>query len=167
MIELNKYYTPDISDLFVGYECDVYFCNKVQDTLMSPALDDVSFYWNKDFVDNLKNRSHVYDWIKEKDWESGKLSSGILDRIVGDWYNTQSIIRTSYLTVEDILSEGFIFVIESSINYLFSKGESLVYLHKNKIPYIEVYPYEGYDTQYQGECPSINEFRKICKLMKI
>ena len=122
----NKYYTPNIEDIFIGYECEMFMSKK----------------WQK----------HIYN---KNDFESIHIDMD------GRW------VRTKYLSKEDILAEGWDILTDNKSNYGFIKGKSLCYFWKGSIPYIEIYPEEGYDTQYQGECLSINEFRKISKWLKI
>ena len=78
-------------------------------------------------------------------------------------------LRTPYLTKEQIEAEGWICIGQNSyINnnfYYFKKDERFLdfngVTHEIKIAEDSEYP------DYNGECKSINEFRFICKLLKI
>lgn len=131
----NKYYTPNIEDLYIGYKCEIE-SNKI---------------WYPETIEGISTKENIVE------------CNGF------DYYITKDLpnIRTPYLSIEDILGEKWQQVIENETNILFKKGESLCYLWKLNIPYIEIYPEEGKDTQYQGDCYSVNEFRKICKWSKI
>jgi len=75
-------------------------------------------------------------------------------------------IRTSYLTKEQIEAEGW--------KKQYKKGTWRVY-QKYPIHIVLMYDEEKHELSidndfmilYQGECKSINEFRYICKLLKI
>ena len=152
----NKYHTPELEDLFIGYEIERYIAG------------------SGDSYDNI-----------------------ILNKIELEWclncYNTncqKGWLRTPYLTKEQIESEGWVF------NYLGKDDwfkNSIPILPYNEIDY----PFElwfkldnywlgfyknihkivvlekgedysgGQIIRFNGKCPSINEFRKIIKLLEI
>jgi hypothetical protein len=90
-----------------------------------------------------------------------------------DWgwltYDEEIQFRTKYLDSENIEKEGW-----ESEQYTKNKEICLQYKYKDwhlvywfgETPYIELTKDE-YDTNYQGQCKSINEFRKICKWLNI
>lgn len=137
---MDKYYTPDISDLFVGYECEAYMRN---------AGTDDPF-----------------------EWEKYKIPTPSLDlsSIFSMVYRNH--IRTPYLTKEQIEKEGW------KYKWKLTKGDSyvkepfnLVCLNDYHIIIELIKREEGRFlesfTKFAGECLSINEFRKICKLLEI
>jgi hypothetical protein len=81
-------------------------------------------------------------------------------------------IRTPYLTKEQIEAEGWEIKYNHDVLVGFQKGEGMYPVlaeyntesHHLTIRTGSWYPEE---TIYYGKCPSINEFRKICKLLGI
>lgn len=145
----NKYYTPEIEDIFIGYEMETCYCK--QD-------------WEKYIVGDEIDAAHFFE------------------SYTMDAYPTE--YRTPFLTKEQIEKEGWIedwgepntlnehFFYKDSFKdktrrLTLGKGE----FHDKIIPYIRIFSYweNPHDIlyKYQGFCPSINEFRKICKLLGI
>lgn len=133
----NKYYAPEIEDIRVGYECQLFWN---QDMLPE---DD----WYDAIVrDSLTEDWDFIDWI-------GKIAN--------------SKVRVPYLTKEQIEEEGWKYDLTplESIHF-FNKGtykltlfpEQYIIINDNNNPDI---------VYYHGHCPSINELRYICKLLKI
>lgn len=143
MKELDtKYYVPDVSDLFIGYEFE-------QDSEGRPGYPDWLPNCKVDDGDDL-------EYIRTGEWK----------------------IRTPYLTKEQIEKEGWRYNKYSSNfgdfeNFL-KKGlvdgveYELELTFKNEIVTIGYDCGEFYNSNiFVGKCPSINEFRKICKLLGI
>lgn len=119
LIDKERYYKPEVSDLFIGYECEY----------------------------NLEN-SDKWNYIK-----IGAIKSE---------YDI-NYLRTPYLTKEQIEAEGWIhkqYVKDSQLVFNFVKGDWYLEYWVGQIPYIEI-GREGYDTGYNGNCKSVNEFRKL------
>lgn len=164
----NKYFTPDIEDIRVGYECEF-------------ASDPLSFELNN------------YDRV-----QIGKLSMVEFNNIIRwyeggllDYEDLTGVVRTPYLTKEQIEAEGWEFYDSwERCTYKMSDEEKYIKykkVYKDKkncfdkplIVYLTYFfnthfiflnndeSYDDLDTYYQGQCPSINEFRYICKLLKI
>lgn len=145
----NKYYTPSIEDIRVGYELEYH--NWSRDERGEPKLN--------------------FDR-----WESTILKEGNVSTFMK--YGITKGVRVPYLTKEQIEKEEWKQVnnlrgnIESYLtdkkdyDCYFKKGWCL--LHYNKLNTIEVSYTAGiYPIQilYVGKCPSINEFRTITKLL--
>jgi len=140
----NEYFVPDIEDLRIGYEGEI--------------------NWNRAYEDNF-----VPFTIKVQDRE-GAYTNEISDIVnaVDDGY---AEVRTPYLTKEQILAEGWlpngIDAEEDGVNFKKSNWVGMVFNHHDyTIQIYEVNPIEDWNL-YKGECKSINEFRYICKLLKI
>lgn len=122
----SKYYIPDISDLFVGYECEF---------LEDPSIEK----W--------------IPWRFKNIFEGASLIS----------------IRTPYLTYEQIEKEGWTTTEEDGDSYT-RKGlyevSTITLDQDGKITIFLVMVRDG-KSVYTGQCPSVNEFRKICKLLGI
>lgn len=163
----NKYYTPDIEDLYVGYECEI-----------------KTNHGYESFNDNIEIWKPVKLELKDK---TGAYLNILKDTLIGldDGYQP---IRTPYLTKEQIEAEGFPFQKTNRLtNWFFINTWNLP---DEKIQ--DFYRYKAYsvtilqmpDNQlkiyfdfsggnpedscmFEGECKSINEFRKILKMLKI
>lgn len=139
MSEGIKYYTPDVSDLFVGYELE-------------------------------------YDYTDGKgDWKEKKLSISDMDYFVR-LTNTDSgkYVRVPYLSIDQIIKEGWNTSCNLDNNYIhFSHNKKeLAELCFTKNDFHLKCPLVLIQNSMVGrvgevECKSINEFRKICKWLKI
>lgn len=166
-----EYYTPDPSDVFVGYECEWYLQpeeteiweftsrKEYQDFMLSSANENF-----KKVVMNKKDVAYILQVVRP--------------------------VRTLYLTKEQIEEAGFE-EYAKSIDSWFKFKESPVthtkiqeqygykpytlYLNygfhdqrlKIKCDFSGGEDWDGSDILFDGKCPSINEFRKICKLLGI
>lgn len=152
---MDKYYTPELEDLFIGYECE----------------------WFGELGRKLVKSNK--EWQKFKIISSNNISPTVIKNL-----------RTPYLTKEQIESEGWIFnylgkddwfkgsipiLPYNEIYYPFELWFKLdnywlgFYKNIHKIVILEKgedYP-EGQIIIFNGKCPSINEFRKIIKLLGI
>ena len=145
-METKEYYTPKISDLFVGYECEILKtkCKTTYNTVKE-ALD--------------KNES-IYKCTNY--WESTTLSC---IQSVGILATNIENIRAHYLCKQDIIDLGWEhkqYVKDSQLVFNYKKGEWYLDFWVGKIPYVEI-GREGYDTGYAGNCKSKNELLKLMK----
>ena len=138
---MDKYFIPKIEDIHVGYECQ--FCNQCWST---PLQSDL-----------------VVPEPKNQGWWNIKITTDHdfeeLEWLLGD------SIRTPYLTKEQIEAEGWE---ESNVNNFFSfKNNDRFYVswypEMNRIEFGD----DENEIGFAGTCPSINEFRTICKLLNI
>lgn len=144
----NNYYTPELSDLFVGYECE---------TAPKPSL----------ILGELLYTPYVItgEYSMENHFKYG-------------------IIRTPYLTKEQIEAEGWKFLHISQDLWFEKEGDfdfdnfytsklTMHYGAKSHIGYSDLRLTITADDRgleyklFEGMCPSINEFRKITKLIRI
>jgi len=137
-MEINKYFIPDITDLRVGYACE--------------HTSAGNFLNGEIIVDKLTE----LDVARYLDWS---LTS-----------NLEDMIRVSYLTKEQIEAEGWKEIskynyekINSNITAYYGDDHYLWIMHPGKTILGEDY----LANSFKGECKSINEFRYICKLLKI
>lgn len=164
----NKYYTPEIGDLHIGYECEKRlsgeFSEHVDIFLKEDATtEDYDKAWDKYYNTDAKNYvKHVLTF------EDFKLLNVLTIR---------GYIRTPILTKEQIEAEGWKFIKNMSPHYVVNKftkrfwHEGIEYtLIKHSLG-ISITPEERKDISlspsYEGTCPSINEFRTICKLLRL
>lgn len=144
----KQYYTPAIEDLFVGYECEITWNNK--------------------------------EWVGFciRDGWFGRDGEGDFPDAIYALNTTPPTIKTPFFSKEGIEKEGWEY-----INYPSAEGPSFKkdifncqLLAKGNInssnagvtkdATITFWTTSG-DVIFLGECPSINEFRKITKLLNI
>ncbi len=149
-MEEIKYFSPDIEDFHVSYEYEVLSIGRIFD----------------DFGNLLPNRKRD----EEIQWRITKMinPSDLLHISIS--YDRNKI-RCAYLTKEQIEIEGWI---DITLSY---QKEKLVVCEKQIGEYYRlVYNIKSHMlsitdcedcSHFIGECKSINEFRYICKLLKI
>jgi hypothetical protein len=163
MEQSRQYYTPDIEDLFIGYECEA----NLVSTAVSLLGEDVTK------IEMLPIYERAV--ISSDPWGSFSISQALT--CLND-----SRLRTSYLTKEDIEKEGWKltgksirlwFEKEGYFELPISPGHKVVkYILQLDLDYhgIHIEGFFGGESEgvlYEGLCPSINEFRKICKSLGI
>ncbi len=161
---MDKYYTPKLEDIFVGYECEIYS--------YSVPLWQLSI--NKE---------------REKEWRLIIVNDSFWDDGFGYSHDLKNV-RTKCLTQEQIEAEGFE-LYHQSIDLWFKFKEhpishTEIYQHYGYSPKALYLNYGLHDCKLQikcdfdgerhyddcailfaGFCSSINELRKIFKLLKI
>lgn len=144
---MEQYYTPELEDIHIGYECELFL----------PTSD----WWKPD------------TWTKFKISENGYSHTGPYGgdlSEIGDVCNMIELnqVRTLYLTKEQIEAEGWE-IIPSKLNCsVLKKEDYYVYLFEDyTIQLGKGTPPTWLNYYYKGKCPSINEFRTICKLLNI
>ena len=166
MDENQKYYTPEISDIKIGYECEI----------KDVTFDLNSIIPNNTIIKKQKDRTHY--WIKGtiKEW-SDKESTNLL--FTSGFYSimiSNNSIRTPYLTKEQIEAEGWKLpgIVKENTIIAYLKKEDIIYImnyEKSILRITKLLRKENtnlLDEQlYKGTCPSINEFKTICKLLNI
>ncbi len=148
--EESKYYTPDISSFYIGYQYETFIARWTE------YMKDESFWQKKIFSEPL-----MYGNV---------LSSHIKD----------NHIKVAYLTNEQILAEGWeVEGIFPNDAVVFVKGDEMngyELLYHNKRMKITKFKsiWQGDDSFkkltdciFNGNIPSINEFRYITKLLNI
>ncbi len=157
MEENNKYYTPKITDIRIGYECEVNWSRGYSEEF-------------EPLNTSLKDEEGVYD--------------PNLDDTVIAYDDGYAEFRTKYLSKEDIESEGWIFKSKTVDLWFESDLEKAISLqdfygckcyklylnyglhdHKLKIKgdFMGGSTFDESDTLFEGKCLSINEFRYITK----
>lgn len=168
MEEIDKYYVPNITELYCGYECEVKF-NKL----------DVSDEWRKVKIGDIQQDIDIVPLTKFRNLKKNNK------------------IRTKYLDIKDIENTGFEHLPKKSLkglnerfylNILENKTNSFhdimdYYGYKAYHVFLSYYPdkngikifydfdggkdEESSEIMFDGECKSINELNKILKLLKI
>lgn len=146
----NQYFTPSIEDIRVGYECEMF-----DDRLQDPE----NINWINVVLDDWDQVGYAIEDIK---WR----------------------VRVPYLTKEQIEAEGWEFVDiyrDGGTSVFYKLGErknsyELIVGRTNMMTpssniIINKTERDGNifrkNLIYNGDAPSINEFRKICKLLNI
>lgn len=154
----SKYYTPDISDLFLGYECEKIerdYSRHISIHINSEDPKDWDSAWGKIYQSDLFN-SKPYILKQEDIIEFLGLAKGF----------HRSQIRTPYLTREQIEKDGWSFNKDNYGSLEFSNWDyEMSYRSVTRILNIIKGGSKPPTELYYGKCPSINEFRKICKLV--
>lgn len=115
---------------------------------------------NKYYVPKLSDFHVGYEYEKSDDENIQEWHTEIknIDFEWLDIYIEDGRIRVPYLTQGQIKAEGWKVVGSTLCKDIFD-----LYIDKTTIM---IYDYNG-DCYFNGECKSINEFRYICKLLKI
>lgn len=142
-MENDKYFVPDIEDLCIGYELEM--------------------NWN---------RAYEEKWVPIKisiQDEEFTYTDEISD-IVNALDDGMSEARVPYLTKEQIEAEGW----KCTSKYNYEKINSNITAYYGEDHYLWImHPAETIKGEkylansFKGDCLSINEFRYICKLLKI
>lgn len=139
-MEELKYYTPDIEDIRIGYECEVNNAKGYKKTF-EPLC--IGYKIDGGYEDEI----------------------GEIIAMIDDGYGE---VRTPYLTKEQIEAEGWNISVGKDYRVtLFRKDIYILgYNWENKMLKVTTFEKES-QTLYNGSCSSINEFRYICKLLNI
>lgn len=130
----KKYYTPNIEDIFIGYEGE-YFSHYHS-----------NFQWKETIID-----FEYFSLFFEN------------DTLDSEWFNDNW--RTKYLDKDDILKLGF--ELSNVFDHVYRKDD--VYIDYFNHDDIIIYKYDKYGNEeylFKGSCPSINELRKVLKLIQ-
>jgi hypothetical protein len=135
----NKYFTPDIEDLYVGYKLEI---KGKHDTNWQPVVLGKDAIWHK--FTNLENLGQVMEQLRVP-------------------YLTKEQIEAEGWDFESMDRDYLYFI---KINLLLSYNiytHRLVIMSTLKADQTENY----FQPSFKGECKDINTFRKIIKLLKL
>lgn len=137
----NKYFTPNVEDIHAGYEGEM-------------REGNFWYFYRVPYNDCLS-----------------------------DFMNMDDSFRTPYLTKEDIKAEGWIYQFKGNYCDVYEKQVDDIrwklWYDESQKKDLEIFRYEKasecedndyhpeFYSRFKGECKSINEFRYICKLLKI
>jgi hypothetical protein len=159
----NKYFTPDIEDLCIGYEYEKYSIGLqvVNDMFLPDNERDDELKWRPKRIESGSDIIHLEACSYQGEKELYRPYKIL-------WKN---YIRVPYLTKEQIEAEGWIDDTAS-----FQKPELFVAYQNSSTWRKLVYRFSDNMLQivevddsyiYSGNCKDINTFRKITKLLKI
>lgn len=139
----NKYFTPDIEDLCIGYECEYNFAKAYTDEF---NFVKIGYKDNEGYTNELSDMIHLID-------------------------DGAAEIRVPYLTKEQIEAEGWEHDEKYNDIKHFYKNEIYLRLyigyHYDEVIFHNISIFSDGGILFRGECKDINTFRKICKLLGI
>ena len=145
--ETIKYFQPDITDLRVGYECEIY-------DWAVPRHQVTKDYRPK-------------EW-KPKVWTEHDFDESVFDRAM------LSEIRVPYLTKEQIEAEGWEITAREvkeppyKVDWINAKkGEHTLWINLAMHNSMHLGISDNIYNVYRGHCKDITTFRYICKLLNI
>lgn len=133
----NKYFTPAIEDLRVGYEYEV--------KVLGISIEN--FIWTKAKIQSGDRLDYVANLIK--------------------FFAENNHVRVPYLTKEQIEAEGWEEFNYAGPGYRNKEGVGLKYNFETKKLNILKPAGGFKHEVFIGTCPSINELRYICKLLNV
>lgn len=155
-----KYFTPEIEDLHVGYKGEYretsyfdWFPFIIDDLFRDTMGYGISEYAEYLLEDNLRTPFLTKEQIESEGWE-------LYSKGIDLWFK------------KEVLVENFDW---SGLNNLYGYKPYKLFLnyglHDHKIhikcDFSGGGTFADSDTLFEGYCPSINEFKIICKLLKI
>ena len=148
----NKYFTPDIEDLCIGYECEYNFARAYTDEFHFVKIGYKNVTPGKGgYTNELTDMIHLID-------------------------DGAAAIRVSYLTKEQIEAEGWKHIggkMLSGAEQIYNKGIFNLYYTTSNLKLQVVNDEEDWSPEVQGGvkfegfCKDINTFKKIIKLLGI
>ena len=154
----NKYYTPDIEDLRVGYECEV----------------NVPIRVNNKWIPSGYIMGTITSIVPHFEWQDYQKTCHTFGK------NFKIEFRVPFLTKEQIETEGWqVCIVDEDLVNPFSahdNNNSSNTITGNKLGYVieyfedhkmQIWDYESNTCIFFGECKDINIFRWLCKLLKI
>ena len=140
----NKYYTPAIEDIRLGYEAEA----------LLPSTDSwVCDTWTPFVIDPLKY-SHYTPWQGD-----GTHFDDVVNKL------SLKQIRTPYLTKEQIEAERW--KVTDHVSGIWAECKQFTLRYEFLTCRLEIVNTDQEHIIYDGYCPSINEFRQITKLLGI
>lgn len=166
----EKYFTPKIEELFVGYETEEIFFGEFSSFFTPCSLQSLEAHY---LSDKTQSTPIIID--------NNKLVEIILLNDLPRREGGKGIYRTPYLTKEQIEKEGFVFKRDYKETFYFEKGNVykiggifLDYNITSKILKVSInkgkFDNSGTpktDSCFEGKIKCINEFRNILKYLSI
>lgn len=135
----NKYFTPDLEDLFIGYET----------TIFTPSEFEQPYY--KDIILSKNDLIEIFTF-------NGDLRNG--QGIPLDF------LKTSYLTKEDIEKGGWENTYKNFSDFYFEKENYRLLYDFNALD-LKVFKNIISEVIFDGKIKCVNEFRKLIKMLEI
>jgi hypothetical protein len=161
MEQQNKYYTPDISELYVGYECEIgtswgFSKGKFPEVLTYDTLTGFAIQKATDLIDVFRAGSLRTKYLDQSDIESLGWENC---RKLTDWFGKNDKPNQVGFDMQNMML-GYDY--DSHILAITVKDPT-----KSEDGKTEVYDYPKNVKWFRGECKSINELRKIMEWLNI
>lgn len=140
-IQESKYYTPDLEDLCVGYECEVWWDLNNKDCYGIPEVLD---WWTIITVQGEKDAGFRTLYLTKEQVESEGF-----------------IFSHRFTASEEEYFQNFYHKTVNDLHYTVSLTQD------NIIKLSSWSSKSGSSTLFRGKCRCINDFRKILKLLEI
>ncbi len=148
----NKYYTPNIEDIRIGYECEA----NIKEFGVIVTRDEE---WRHIIIKGVGQEVIYYHSLGM--YRTCSLTKEQIEAEGWEFYTFPIEIEG---TEEDIFIEGWEKTITEDLWYTLRKENDTYLIEKrwyvNSVSQV-------WETLYKGTCPSINEFRQIIKLLNI
>jgi hypothetical protein len=163
----NKYYTPEFSDLYPGYECEILELHKEEFVPTGGGVEGCldSLYRPHIIANRLSSNPEDYNFLRyimlveNKSLRTPYLSKAQVQKELKGFEMT---LGGSYIfTREGYYRPNWLNPAASTVRIYFNPNERWVKVE------IKCVGYEVWDTIFECGVPSINEFRKIMKLLEI
>jgi len=139
----NKYFTPDIEDLHIGYELEVNYNFKLNDIFHKKIID--SFEQLSDIHSRMPGDCVIrVPYLTKEQIESE------------GWKEEQMYLNGTFVMILGELNKGY--------ELMFAGGKSSIVITRVWTLFDEQVKR---DNIFKGNCKCINEFRKIIKLLGI
>lgn len=167
----NKYFTPSLEDLRVGYECEVQ--REIPLGLLAAIENRPEFYdeWEKIVIGKRYIGSNILTQKEiEKVFNEFFYPTPHVEKC--EFYLKHGKLRTPYLTKEQIEADGWKVKTDNNNGVIdFENPEYCLISWNYTLKIIEINDRKTtsrFDNQlYRGQCKDINTFRYICKLLNI
>lgn len=144
----NKYFCPDLEDLFIGYECESICSDFLEGFIWQKCIiSKDSFKYNEN-TNTYRTRFLTKQDLESEGWKKCDNSYYYYKPIPGVIYNKE---------IQEYFNEK---------NELVSYGDREIYYNTDTLELIISTEDQVYNA-YNGQAKSINEFRKICKWLDI
>jgi hypothetical protein len=149
-----EYYTPDIEDIRVGYECEWIHLDKgwIKGVISEKILNDVFGFL---FINKIEKRTPYLtkEQIEAEGWVE----------VPNRWFDTNKTQRMA--TVPDYELDTVFGKLKLFITNLKEVHKHISIERYTKADPNDAWSMSSFKTVYSGPCPSINEFRQIIKLL--
>jgi hypothetical protein len=143
----NKYFTPDIEDFHIGYECELLMNTNV--SILNPTSNAPEF---KPFIfekNKIELLIELYDSIRVPYLTKEQIEAE-------GWKEEQMYLNGTFVMILGELNEGY--------ELMFAEGNSQIVITRVWTLFDDQVKR---DNTYKGNCKDINTFRKIIKLLNI
>ena len=155
----NKYYTPEIEDLFIGYECEMQWScgyDPTWEPYVFKITDEDGVYINVGFTFDMLDDGASAARTKYLDKEDIEKCGWMTSNMIPVWIENEDVEKRI---------DGYEFTIHEELWYDLVNIEDNVWViqkrwYRNSVG-------QSCEQLFKGECKSINELRKIMKIIGI